>query len=1056
MNAADENERPRGRLGLPQRVPKTAVPAAAAASPHADLSFDADAFRAATSAASAGPQTRHSARATGSEAPGRTASAASSARSSRQPLSSSRHNPMQRPESQPLSARSTTRSGGGTGGKVPSYLQPTASSSTRKEIAPLGTKCAPPPAVNKPTVYELGPSGGASSVAAAAAISPPVAPASAVSPLLMLPTPAMHSLSAQSTTRSSAERAVCERGKEASEAATAAAFAQSSADACAALAAGVAKLARQASTDRMAVQAANTARAALDASAAPAEGLLIDLGEPSSSDGYSTFGMRRPPSELSSQESFGESSALSSLQVADDSMEGLGDGPPLGYAPAPSASDIDLLAMVDLSADSAGLVPSAVIRDNTHSDTRSGAGRPPVPCIEPPAPAPAMSASSSAAPTVSSTRGRQLSSGEGRQLLNESFGSSFTYPAAPKSPLIRFSPGRSNAPDRSQRLSRSPKRSPAARMQQAQGAYMERSPGRNASNRDESDDKGLASPLASGTVGSNVCSARGNYSREADRRGERSSNKRPKRAHSTPAFSAASCDEGSPLVPLHVRPAFGEAMGLLQPIQMADVADNDAADNDAADGAPGSHQPPPLTHQSSAPATLLPGTPNGRSLPASRRPPPAPPMVSSQPPLPAHAAAHAAAPLMSVSDAAAATVPPAAIPPPAKLRGDDRPLKRPEAFQMPTEYGPEAYPPGQYPPEAWPAEATPAISAAAAPKKLRGDDRPLKRPTGEKWKPPDEFPPEAFAPADGSRAGAWGERPLKQSPRGAGGGGASARSSGGASSSRGGAGGGGSRLAALATTSGMAAAAAPVAAPLPKTKAALVSALAEASEGLKGYDLDWEKRSAAIHLIPPMLSRAIEIGDGAFEALVEALVHSRAFNVQCADLRSAIVRVACGALGVIAKEHGRQVAPLAASVLPTLFKGLYVAKLPISSACNEAGRELVIAAPTSSTLSVLLAHANDSHHQCRKGVAEYVAAMLNATGTAAGDSTARGAFGGAQADAMLKAIGALTADSNGPVREAAARAWWLLRAKWPEQADASRAKMDPAQRKLLARLEPKA
>ena len=59
----------------------------------------------------------------------------------------------------------------------------------------------------------------------------------------------------------------------------------------------------------------------------------------------------------------------------------------------------------------------------------------------------------------------------------------------------------------------------------------------------------------------------------------------------------------------------------------------------------------------------------------------------------------------------------------------------------------------------------------------------------------------------------------------------------------------------------MAADAAPVAAPIPKTKAALVSALAEASEGLKGYDLDWEKRSAAIHLIPPMLSRAIEIGE---------------------------------------------------------------------------------------------------------------------------------------------------------------------------------------------------
>ena len=54
--------------------------------------------------------------------------------------------------------------------------------------------------------------------------------------------------------------------------------------------------------------------------------------------------------------------------------------------------------------------------------------------------------------------------------------------------------------------------------------------------------------------------------------------------------------------------------------------------------------------------------------------------------------------------------------------------------------------------------------------------------------------------------------------------------------------------------------------------------------------------------------------------------------VQCADLRSSVVRAACAALGAIAAEHGKAIGPLAVGVLPTLLKNLYVSVKAISAA----------------------------------------------------------------------------------------------------------------------------
>ena len=66
-----------------------------------------------------------------------------------------------------------------------------------------------------------------------------------------------------------------------------------------------------------------------------------------------------------------------------------------------------------------------------------------------------------------------------------------------------------------------------------------------------------------------------------------------------------------------------------------------------------------------------------------------------------------------------------------------------------------------------------------------------------------------------------------------------------------------------------------------------------------------------------------------------------------------------------------------------------------------------------------------------------------------------GSTGNAQADAMLKALKALTADSNGPVRESAAKVFWQVHAQWPAAADTLKAKMEPAQLKLLKRVQPR-
>ena len=231
-------------------------------------------------------------------------------------------------------------------------------------------------------------------------------------------------------------------------------------------------------------------------------------------------------------------------------------------------------------------------------------------------------------------------------------------------------------------------------------------------------------------------------------------------------------------------------------------------------------------------------------------------------------------------------------------------------------------------------------------------------------------------------------------------------------------------------------------------KNGLLAALGESCALLTGVEEDWEKRTSAIKSIPPLLTHAAQLG--CLDALLDGL--HKTLSVQAADLRSSVVRVACSTLTAVAAEHGRAIAPLAAGVLPTLLKNLYVSVKAISVASHDTALSLVKAAPTPATLSVLIALASDSHHQTRRGCADYVAALLTAASGSSGISGAPAASE-RQVSAILAALKTLTADADAKVREAAARCFWVVHATWPSPAGAMRAKLDPAQQKLLKRLE---
>ena len=55
---------------------------------------------------------------------------------------------------------------------------------------------------------------------------------------------------------------------------------------------------------------------------------------------------------------------------------------------------------------------------------------------------------------------------------------------------------------------------------------------------------------------------------------------------------------------------------------------------------------------------------------------------------------------------------------------------------------------------------------------------------------------------------------------------------------------------------------------------------------------------------------------------------------------------------------------------------------------------------------------------------------------------------------VVAALKKLTADADPKVREAAAKCFWLMHARWTEAADAVHASLEPAQHKLLKRTKP--
>ena len=372
-------------------------------------------------------------------------------------------------------------------------------------------------------------------------------------------------------------------------------------------------------------------------------------------------------------------------------------------------------------------------------------------------------------------------------------------------------------------------------------------------------------------------------------------------------------------------------------------------------------------------------------------------------------------------------------------------------------------------PVASPRFMQPTASSSAPPPpeqpvlKLRGDDRPLKRP--ETFKMPDEFPPEAWASSGSSFQGAPSrhkiprDAPSHASPRSsaahAGTSGSTTHRSGGGggASARGGGASGAARLAELATTKGMSTVAAPVVPPTPRTKPALVTAMAETCDVLKSVEEDWEKRTAAIQRIPSLLTAGAELA--CLESLIEGL--HKPLSVQATDLRSSVVRVTCSTLQAMVKEHGKALSSIVAGILPALLKNLFVSVKAISAASHDTAVALVSAVPTAGTLSVLLTHASDSHHQTRRGCAEYMAVLLqdgpSSDGSLGGGATSRLSQG--LVDGILKALKALTGDPNGPVREAAAKAFWVVFNLWPGPAEAMRGRMDPAQLKLIKRVQPK-
>ena len=85
-------------------------------------------------------------------------------------------------------------------------------------------------------------------------------------------------------------------------------------------------------------------------------------------------------------------------------------------------------------------------------------------------------------------------------------------------------------------------------------------------------------------------------------------------------------------------------------------------------------------------------------------------------------------------------------------------------------------------------------------------------------------------------------------------------------------------------------------------------------------------------------------------------------------------------------------------------------------------------APTQAVLQVLLSSTTDTHHQTRRGCAEYIAALLTSsqTGASAGPSASE-----RQVNATLGAVQKMISDADPKVREAAAKCFWAAHERCP-------------------------
>lgn len=140
-------------------------------------------------------------------------------------------------------------------------------------------------------------------------------------------------------------------------------------------------------------------------------------------------------------------------------------------------------------------------------------------------------------------------------------------------------------------------------------------------------------------------------------------------------------------------------------------------------------------------------------------------------------------------------------------------------------------------------------------------------------------------------------------------------------------------------------------------------------------------------------------------------------------------------------------------------------------------------AASGAALQVIVQHASDKHKDARRGSAEFIHAMLNVRASTTvssprislissmrdGASLALVALritlsfcqagfseslSPQQLQGILNALKALVADADAPVRAAAAKTFWGVHARFPNDAGALLSKLDASRQKAIGRLKP--